>query len=225
MLKIDKIIKSRRKTISLIVNDEGKVIVKAPINAGEFLIDKFVKKHEKWIIKKVDEVKKNRIKYPEKTFTEGEEFLFLGNFYKLKFSENLKEKIIFSDAFYIDSKYKDRAKELLTKWYKNKAYEILFSRVEYYANKFGFKYNKVKVTLAKRRWGSCSFNGNLNFSYRILFLHIDVINYVVIHEIAHLKVRNHSRRFWMEVENLMPDYKKYDKYLKENRYLLVYNGF
>ncbi|MCR4421720.1 MAG: M48 family metallopeptidase [Exilispira sp.] len=225
MIKIDKIIKSRRKTISLCINDEGFIIVKAPLNVSKIYIDNFIKKHERWIIKKIDEVKKYRIENPKKNFIEGENFLFLGNFYRLKFSENQGQKIIFTDSFYINSKYKNNAKDILIHWYKNNAYKILSERADYYSKKFGYKYNKIKITSAKRRWGSCSFNGNLNFSYRILLLPVDVIDYVVIHEIVHLKVRDHSKRFWKEVQNIMPDYKKHHNYLKENRCLLSFNGF
>lgn len=81
----------------------------------------------------------------------------------------------------------------------------------------GVQYEKVKVNSAKTRWGSCNSRENINFTYRLIFAPEDVIDYVVVHELAHLKEMNHSHRFWSAVEEIMPDYREQRRRLKEFR--------
>ncbi len=105
-------------------------------------------------------------------------------------------------------------------WYKDRAYEKIGQRVEWYARKYEFKYNKTKITTAQKRWGSCSSKGNLNFSWRLIMAPLPVIDYVVIHELVHLEERNHSRLFWDKVKYFYPEYPKCGNWLKENGHLL-----
>ncbi|MCD4704821.1 M48 family metallopeptidase [bacterium] len=100
------------------------------------------------------------------------------------------------------------------------AYKIISQRVRYYSSLSGFKYNKIKITKAKKRWGSCSYRNNLNFPMRLGLAPLEVIDYVAIHELCHIKEKNHSQKFWNEVEKLMPDYQKQRAWLKKNGHLL-----
>jgi len=97
---------------------------------------------------------------------------------------------------------------------KQKAKKYIPERVEYFAKKFDKKYNKIKITSAKTRWGSCTSQKNLNFSYRLIQADSKAIDYVIVHELAHLKYMNHSKQFWNHVEEMMSDYKQWDKWLK-----------
>jgi predicted metal-dependent hydrolase len=112
------------------------------------------------------------------------------------------------------------ARDLFINWYKEKAYEKISERVEWYAKKRGFVYNKINITDANQRWGSCSPKGNLNFSWRLIMAPLSVVDYVVVHELVHLEERNHTKFFWTKVKMLIPEYEKYKKWLKENGYLL-----
>ncbi len=98
---------------------------------------------------------------------------------------------------------------------KQKAKIYIPERVEYFAKKFDKKYNKIKITSAKTRWGSCTSQKNLNFSYRLIQAEREAIDYVIIHELAHLKYMNHSKKFWNHVEEMMSDYKQWDNWLKK----------
>jgi len=100
--------------------------------------------------------------------------------------------------------------------YKLKAKEYIPARTKIIANKYWIKYNNIKITSAKTRWGSCTSKRNLNFSYRLILCPEKVIDYVICHELSHLKEMNHSKKFWNEVEKIMPDYKEYNKWLKDN---------
>lgn len=99
--------------------------------------------------------------------------------------------------------------------YKEKAVAYIKSRCPYFSQRMGVHYNKISINKAKTRWGSCSSMGNLNFSYRLLFLPPEAIDYVIVHELAHLKEMNHSKRFWKIVENIMPDYNDRRKVIRE----------
>ncbi len=100
--------------------------------------------------------------------------------------------------------------------YRDKAREIFEQKVSYYAQMMGVSYGRIAIRDQKTRWGSCSGEGNLNFNWRLIFAPAGVLDYVVVHELAHRKEMNHSPRFWKVVEDTMPEYRKYQKWLKEN---------
>lgn len=100
--------------------------------------------------------------------------------------------------------------------YRDKARDIFEQKVSYYARMMGVSYGRIAIRDQKTRWGSCSGEGNLNFNWRLIFAPAGVLDYVVVHELAHRKEMNHSPRFWKVVEDTMPEYRKYQKWLKEN---------
>lgn len=101
--------------------------------------------------------------------------------------------------------------------YKKKAVAYMESRCPYFAEKMGVEYNRISINKAKTRWGSCSAKGNINFTYRLLFAPQEAIDYVIVHELAHLKEMNHSKKFWSIVEEILPDYKQRRKLLREHQ--------
>ena len=103
---------------------------------------------------------------------------------------------------------------------KEKTLKKITERVKYYSSLSGFKYKNIQITSAQKRWGSCNYQNNLNFSKRLASAPDKIIDYVVIHELCHIKEKNHSKNFWNEVAKIMPEYKENQKWLKENGYLL-----
>jgi len=99
--------------------------------------------------------------------------------------------------------------------HKEEARELILKRVEYFSSMYGFKYNRVSIKNQKTRWGSCSRKGNLNFNYKISFLHPAMRDYIIVHELCHLKELNHSRKFWALVEDIIPDYFETRRELKK----------
>ena len=97
-----------------------------------------------------------------------------------------------------------------------KAKRIIPQRVRYYANLMGVEYGRITIRMQKSRWGSCSGKGNLNFNCLLMRTPDEIIDYVVVHELCHLKEMNHSPRFWAEVEKIFPDYKARRKWLKDH---------
>ncbi len=103
----------------------------------------------------------------------------------------------------------DQMKSSFGSYYKNKAKAALIirERVKKIAFEYGFEYNRIVIRNQKSRWGSCSIKGNLKFNYRLMFLSPELIDYVIVHELCHLREMNHSEKFWREVENIIPNWK------------------
>lgn len=97
-----------------------------------------------------------------------------------------------------------------------KALEYIPKRVSYFAKQIGVTYGRITIRNQKTRWGSCSSKGNLNFNCLVMLTPLEVIDYVVVHELCHRKEMNHSKAFWAEVEKVLPNYKEQVKWLKEN---------
>ena len=108
-----------------------------------------------------------------------------------------------------------RRLQALENRYRNAAREVFTNRVEYYHRFTGGHYTSITIRDQKTRWGSCSAKGNLNFNWKLVLMPPEVLDYVVVHELAHRKEMNHSRKFWAEVKNVLPDYEKRRKWLKE----------
>ncbi len=108
----------------------------------------------------------------------------------------------------------------LEKRYRDAARDYIPKRVEYYHQFTGGHYEKITIRDQKTRWGSCSSNGTLSFSFRLMLAPPRVLDYVIVHELCHLTHMNHSKEFWNMVENILPDYKEHRKWLKENGHTL-----
>ena len=108
---------------------------------------------------------------------------------------------------------------------QNKACVVIPRRVAYYAEKLGVSYGKITLRQQKTRWGSCAANGNLNFNWLLILAPPEVLDYVVVHELCHRREMNHSQAFWKEVEKILPDYRERQKWLKDNGWRLMEEGF
>lgn len=109
-----------------------------------------------------------------------------------------------------------KAEEAFIRWYKGQAVPVLLEHVLLCARRYGFTYPKIRISPARTRWGSCSSTGTLSFTYRLVMAPPEVIDYVVIHELAHTQVKNHSQTFWRRVGEILPEYKQYVRWLKTN---------
>ena len=109
---------------------------------------------------------------------------------------------------------------IVEKWFEEAAYRRearrrIEERAAYFAEKMGVDYGRIAIKAAKTRWGSCSAKGNLNFHWKLILMPPAVLDYVVVHELAHRIEMNHSPRFWAQVERILPDYRERRKWLKE----------
>jgi len=177
--------------------------------------------------KKMDEEIK---KHPLPTYHSGDVYYYLGEPYTLVIRANDKKRpsIRLHNMQMVVRLYhglkntegQDMVKKTIEQFYKKKATEITHDRLQHFSYLHGFSYNRVTLKNQKTRWGSCSSSGNLNFNWRLSMAPIEVIDYVIVHELCHLKQMNHSSRFWSLVESILPNYKETRKWLAENQYLL-----
>jgi predicted metal-dependent hydrolase len=214
----DNIIYSNRQTFGLEIDEWGKLTIRAPKKATDREIQQILVEKQKWILSKQISAKKKKPK--DYSFDGTEEFFFLGKKYPIQF-HTIKEIILFDgEKFLINDKYRDKLQEVMTKWYKDKALKISTFLTDKYTDKLGIKHRNVKITSAKTRWGSCSSQKNININWRLILAPLQVLEYVVAHEVAHLKYMDHSTNFWNTVEQLQPSYKTYKRWLKDNHNLL-----
>ncbi|NUM36789.1 MAG: M48 family metallopeptidase [Candidatus Brocadiae bacterium] len=215
-IKIEKIIRSNRKTIALTVTPDATLIVRAPMKTSLDYIENLVQKKRLWIESKQEFFQKNSQKYFPKEFVNGEGFWYLGKEYKLEIVENQEIPVILENTLKIAKECLPFAKKCLVQWYKQMAFYKISQRAKRYAKETGLSYNTIRITDAQKRWGSCGPKGTLNFSWRLIMSPMKILDYVVVHELAHLEEPNHSSRFWNKVKVLLPDYKERQEWLKEN---------
>ena len=214
--------KRRRKTISLQIKEEGRIVIYVPYHTPKWEIEKFIEEKESWIIGKMSEREK-RTKEVEKTFLPGEKFLYLGEGYPLEIQESSNRGAPLTLAFGKFILSHDRigeARDLFCHWYKKEAKEKITERVDHYGNRFQLLPEGIKITSARSRWGSCSRDNRLSFSWRIIMASLTIIDYVLIHELVHIREKNHSQKFWNYLESVLPDYRKHRSWLRENGHLL-----
>ena len=192
MVKIDRILRSRRKSIGLTINNQAELIVRAPHWLSVSEIERIVGQKEEWILKKKNFFAKRK-QLLKKQFIENEQFLYLGKTYSLRITDAIDKAVVLSDEYLqIHRASQSNAHDHLTNWYKEQALEHIRHRVKFYAASCGLKYTTVRVNEAKTRWGSCSYTDTLNFTWRLIMAPERVIDYVVVHELMHLKQMNHS---------------------------------
>ena len=219
-IQIDKLVRSRRRTIALIIERDGSLTVRAPVRASHVVIDTFVQEQTAWILRKREAVKRI-VDIPAKQYVNDETFLFLGSSYDLKLVRPQRPALKFENGFRLSKTAQKRGQQVFTRWYKERALEIISARVDEYTRGYDFSPKQVKITSAKKRWGSCSPSGTLSFTWRLVLAPLAVVDYVVVHELAHLRIRNHSRKFWKVVESILPEYKSQRKWLKEHGEKLI----
>ena len=220
-LKIDRIVRSKRKTLALEIACDAGLIVRVPEGASLDYIEKVVYEKRFWIQKKQKITREKYEKMAPKEFVNGEGFLYLGNTYRLSIVARGDVPLSFDKEFWLSRNYLLNARQVFITWYKQEAYQKIKERLDWYSTLFGFKYNKFKITDARKRWGSCSVKGNLHFSWRLIMAPLKIIDYVVIHELVHLREKNHSKKFWSKVKVLLSDYERHREWLKVNGDLLV----
>jgi len=201
------------------VTIKGDLVVRAPFFISYDEIQRIVLKHKKWIKEKLGYVK-NLPYTSKKRFVNGEYFWYLGSMYKLNIVDKQNKHLVFkNNGFYLSSDVKNRARVFIN-WYKEETLKIARERVPFYMAKCNVSFKNIRVTSAEKRWGSCSGDNSINFSYRVVMAPIFVIDYIVVHELCHILEHNHSKNFWNHVINVMPNYKEAKEWLKSNGYML-----
>jgi predicted metal-dependent hydrolase len=214
------IIYSKRKTIAIVVERDRRVVVRAPVGTPEATVRQAVEAKKQWIYEKIHLPDKYPLERDRKEFVSGETLHYLGRSYRLEIVERNVPGVVFHSCFQISRRNRPHAAQLLRQWYLERARRRLTARAEYYAQALGVKFNRVLVSDMRVRWGSCTPKNNLNFNWRIIKAPPFVLDYLVVHELAHLLEPNHSSRFWNIVAVQVPRYEEARAWLKAHGNLL-----
>ena len=216
--------KKRKKTLTLQVERNGTIMMHVPYRTSETETDRFFKQKEGWVRKKLKEMAYlPESRDAERTFIPGEKFHYLGEQFPLKVADSTGARaplILSYGVFLLREDNLTKAREVFVNWYKKRAREEITKRVGYYSRRFNLPVTGITITSAHTRYGSCSARNKVSFSWRLIMAPYPVIDYVILHELAHIKEKNHSRRFWSLLETILPDYKKQRLWLRENGHLL-----
>jgi len=216
-----KLIRSARRTISLEIDQEGVLTVRAPYGLDRITINDVLRRHQPWIRKKRQEVQRRQELSCPKKFEDGEKFLWLGKEYPLRIVARVRPSLVFTgERFELAASSRVYARQLFESWFKEQARLYLGPRLKEMARKTGFKYQKFRLSSARTRWGSCSAGGTISLVWRLMMAPPEIIDYLIIHELAHTKEKNHSRSFWRLVAAFVPDYKARRRWLQVNGFLL-----
>lgn len=220
---------TRNKTthnLKIKIGPQGSVVVIAPYFLPKFLVDQFVKKNKEWVITQLTKQKEHK---PLNTTQSVHVF---GKTYKKKIEFDFNKKIgmhIQGEYLILNpttqpniqndtdkSEWEQKFQEKLELFLKNTASHYIIARTHTIAKKMQVTFNKITLKKQKTRWGSCSSNKNLNFNWQLVHFETAIIDYVIVHELAHLVHMNHSKKFWELVQQYDPEYKKHVGWLKRN---------
>ena len=211
--------RSNRRSLALTIDQEGDLIVKAPYQMSLDDIFKFIEQKQKWIEDRQAKIK-NTLKNNYELFN-YQKVLLLGKKYDVCMPKGLEEPYLTSQALIIQKTMNlNTVKKQIKDFLIDSCDTVLMSRVVKIARKFGFSYSSIKIISSKAKWGMCDSNKNLYFNFKLLMLTPEIIDYVVVHELCHLRQMNHSEKFWKQVSKILPNFKQAKKMLQECNFLI-----
>lgn len=219
------------KNITLRIKGPDNIVVSAPTNVSDSYIDKVVKSKEAWLNSKLEELKKTHPLFEVKNFIDRKQIPYLGvnyDFIIYEKSDIYKFQIHFKDDKFIAYVPKNTSVEtrntelrmLSINLVINESMQLVKDKVAYYSKLLNVFPKKIQIKDQKSSWGTCSSLGNIYFNYRILFAPNDVLDYVIIHELCHLRHMDHSKDFWNLVSSICPNYIEYRNWLRINGHSL-----
>jgi len=201
-----KLVRSRRKTVAIYITKNAEVEVRAPLKMPKAEIEKFIAEKEKWIETHLTQRKQINNEKISFTLTYGDMILLRGKMYDIRAKDGINAGFD-GECFYLPPNLNpDIIKRTVIQIYTAMAKLIIKSNVNEYSKHMNVTPAAIRITNAKTRWGSCSGKNSINFSWRLAMADDDVIDYVVVHELAHTIEHNHSVRFWAVVKSVLPDY-------------------
>lgn len=213
-------------SIKIMVDAKDGVQVTAPLTYNTMTISSIMQDKSAWIMEKMDYLAVLAGCPVPRLFVDGEQFFYLGNRFEIKVQVNEQARhqavIINGRQMFVEvprAMYLEAGagavRSILVKWYKKQANLIINERINSYANIIGVEPAKIRIKEQKHRWGSCSGKGNLNFNWHLAMAPEQIIDYVIVHELCHLKRLDHSQVFWGLVEAVLPDYQNRRRWLKK----------
>ncbi len=221
-IEIKKLVYTSRKGFCLRIDDNGDLIVFAPRNATERDIYQIVQNKSQWIIKTRERILQNQKKIKTINFEQGDELLFLGKAYTVVFTTNNNEVYLdeVNQRIVVPFAEKSTIRNKILRFYRKMAENIFRKLLDKWAERMNVRYSLLRIKDSKTIWGSCGKNGSINLNWRLILLPEDLIEHIIIHELAHIAYRNHSKQFYNFVSLFSKNYKEKDRWLRENSYIL-----
>ena len=224
---------NRRRTISIFVDPYEGIFIRAPIEASIQTLSKLVHSKAIWILNKSKQLQEIKGFLIKKQFINGETFFYLGKQLRLKIvgSKKISNSVIKikQGRFVVNLNSRLSGKKKISairkgliSWYKKHAKNILLKRVEIYSGKIGISLPGILVVSQTKRWGSCSSRGIIRFNWNIVLAPMSLVDYVVVHELCHLKYNNHSCEFWKLLGSIIPDYEQRKERLKKTGWQYIF---
>ena len=203
----------RKKTVAVTVDPAGSVLIVAPEHLTTSRLDAMVRRKAAWLVRRIKRVKTHAPPLSPREFVSGESVLYLGRHYRLKVhpretgDAKLRGRWLHVPAPE-DVRRPDHIRAALVSWLRCRAAERLPERVAAWQPKAGVAMPRVVIADQQKRWGSCDQRGTIRLNWRIIQAPMRVVDYVVVHELVHLRHRGHGRDYWQAVGRVMPDYER-----------------
>lgn len=208
--------RSKRKTISIYVERDGSVSVLAPQKMEDAELEAAIKTKEYLIYKHLAEWETLNHSRVIREYVNGQSFLYLGRNYRLQFVDEQDVPLKLQNGYFkLRKQDKMKAQQHFIDFYKSRGLPHILRRVKEYKEKMDVTPKNIRIMELQHRWASCSKEGNLNFHWKCLMAAGSVLDYIVVHELAHIKHHDHSPAFWREVDKVMPEYHRQVGWLKE----------
>ncbi|MGK2934016.1 MAG: M48 family metallopeptidase [Gemmatimonadaceae bacterium] len=212
---------AKRKRLTITVERDRSVVVHAPSSASDEAIQRVVDSRRQWIFEKLHHSQKymDLPHPPGKELVSGESALYLGRSYRIEVIPNGTGEVQFTRRFLIPASRGIR-RDSMREWYLARAHEKILPRVEHHAHELGVEFKRARIVDNRYRWGSCTVNDNISFNWRLIKAPMFVIDYVIVHELAHVIEANHTARFWNVVRSHVPKMDQARAWLLDNGQLL-----
>jgi len=218
-----RLIRKKRKTFAIKISLEGEVLVYAPNRASLRSVESILEEKAEWI-------SKTRSRIIEGLNQERDKVPFLGMKYSLDIVEGCRKKtaVEFDGSRFMvfcsertAPGFREELRAALEQWYRKKLHGIAAERIAELSSAMGVRSNRLSIRAQKTIWGSCSWDNNISLNMKLALAPLEIIDYILVHELCHIKHKNHSSDFWLAVESVLPDYKERRSWLKENGYSLL----
>lgn len=207
----------RKKTVSIFIERDSSVRVLAPASASNETIETAIKSKEYLIFSKLAKWKELNQGKVNREYVNGQSFLYLGRNYRLKLTENQEVPLKIKGGFFLlDKNYLSKAEKVFKEFYKEKALLKIKERIKVHEDKFSIKPTAIKILDLQNRWASWTPKNGLNFHWKCVMAPVKVLDYIIMHEMVHMKHPNHSADFWNELDKKMPDFREQENWLKRN---------
>lgn len=208
-----------RRTADIVIERDGRVVVRVPEKLNAAKVDALILSRQRWIHTQLAKWRVLNASRVAREFKSGESFFYLGRNYRLQVVAGQEAPLLLKDGRFcllrgVAHGVPDAARAVFRDFYVAKGQARLVERVAYYAPKVGVRPIACKVTDLAHRWASCTAKGQLRFHWKCMMAPLTVIDYLVVHELCHLRHRDHDEAFWNEVDKVLPDFRQRKEWLE-----------